>query len=250
MTFIRSLLFLVYLIVYTPLHAVFCFITFPFLNPHRRFWVAAAWTKITLWVASWLVGIRWKYEGWDHIEAAAASNKPIVLLSKHQSAWETLAFPATMPRPLCYVFKRELLYVPFFGWALGMLKMVHINRKDGANAFASVARQGKERMADGAWMIMFPEGTRTPVGAPNPRYKSGGARFAVDTGAWVLPIALNSGRLWPRNAFLKHPGLITVSVGPAISSAGKTSDQLNREVQTWIETEMRRIDADSYREPA
>jgi 1-acyl-sn-glycerol-3-phosphate acyltransferase len=155
-----------------------------------------------------------------------------------------------MPRPLCYVFKRELLYVPFFGWALGMLKMVHINRKDGANAFASVARQGKERMADGAWMIMFPEGTRTPVGAPNPRYKSGGARFAVDTGAWVLPIALNSGRLWPRNAFLKHPGLITVSVGPAISSAGKTSDQLNREVQTWIETEMRRIDADSYREPA
>jgi 1-acyl-sn-glycerol-3-phosphate acyltransferase len=174
----------------------------------------------------------------------------VVLLSKHQSAWETIAYVATMPRPLCYVFKRELLYVPFFGWALGLLKMVHINRKDGTNAFVSVARQGKERLADGSWIIMFPEGTRTRTGDPKPRYKSGGARLAVDTGAWVIPIAHNSGRVWPRNSFLKYPGLITLSVGPAIASAGKTGDQLNREVQAWIEAEMRRIDADSYRERA
>ena len=250
MTFIRSLLYLVFLIVWTPIYAVACFIVFPFMNPHRRFWMVSGWTKSAIWMARWLLGIRWQYQGWENIEEGVATNKQVVLLSKHQSAWETMAFVATMPRPLCYVFKRELLFVPFFGWALGMLKMVHINRKDGANAFASVARQGKERLADGAWVIMFPEGTRTRSGDPKPRYKSGGARFAVDTGAWVIPIAHNSGRVWPRNSFLKHPGLITLSVGPAISSAGKTSDELNREVEAWIETEMRRIDADSYREHA
>lgn len=136
------------------------------MNPHRRFWMVTGWTKSVIWMARWLLGIRWQYQGWEHIEEAAATNKQVVLLSKHQSAWETIAFVAIMPRPLCYVFKRELLYVPFFGWALGMLKMVHINRKDGTNAFASVVRQGKERMADGSWIIMFPEGTRTPAGAP------------------------------------------------------------------------------------
>lgn len=109
MTFIRSLLYLVFLIVWTPIYAVACFIVFPFMNPHRRFWMVSGWTKSAIWMARWLLGIRWQYQGWEHIEEAVATNKQVVLLSKHQSAWETMAFVATMPRPLCYVFKRELL---------------------------------------------------------------------------------------------------------------------------------------------
>ncbi|WP_313819332.1 lysophospholipid acyltransferase family protein, partial [Cupriavidus sp.] len=159
-------------------------------------------------------------------------------------------YVALMPKPLCFVFKRELLFVPFFGWALGMLKMVHINRKEGTRAFASAARQGRERLSEGAWIIMFPEGTRTRAGQENPRYKSGGARLAVETGAWVIPMAVNSGRVWPRNSFLKYPGLITISIGMPIPSANKTADVLNQEVEAWIEAEMRRIDPESYRRTA
>jgi 1-acyl-sn-glycerol-3-phosphate acyltransferase len=173
-------------------------------------------------------------------------NGPAVLLSKHQSAWETLAFPALMPRPLCYVFKRELLYVPFFGWALGLLKMVHIDRKEGKYAFESVIRQGKARMAEGAWVIMFPEGTRTPTGKQG-KYKTGGARFAIATGAPVVPIAHNAGRVWPRNSFLKYAGIVTVSIGKPIETTGLTPDEVNTRVEQWIEAEMRRIDPTAYR---
>ncbi len=173
MRFLRSLLLLIYLVVYTIPYAIACFIAFPFMRADRRYWMAAGWCSSTLAVVRWLNGIDYRIEGFENLP-----DGPAVLLSKHQSAWETLAFPALMPRPLCYVFKRELLYVPFFGWALGLLKMVHINRKDGKYAFESVIRQGKARMDEGAWVIMFPEGTRTPTGKQG-KYKTGGARFAV-----------------------------------------------------------------------
>lgn len=248
MTFIRSLLFALYLLLLTPPYACACFIVFPFLDAARRFRFVSGWNWLVLWAAQGICGIRWRIEGREHL--ADMLDKPVVLLSKHQSAWETIAYVALMPKPLCFVFKRELLYVPFFGWALGMLKMVHINRKEGTRAFASAARQGRERLAEGAWIIMFPEGTRTRAGAERPRYKSGGARLAVETGAWVIPMAVNSGRLWPRNSFLKYPGTITISIGAPISSANKTADVLNQEVEAWVEAEMRRIDAASYRRNA
>ncbi|MGA7817742.1 lysophospholipid acyltransferase family protein, partial [Caballeronia sp.] len=173
---------------------------------------------------------------------------PAVLLSKHQSAWETLAFPALMPKPLCYVFKRELLFVPFFGWTMGMLKMVHIDRRQGKDAFASVARQGRERMAEGAWVIMFPEGTRTPVGKQG-KYKSGGARFAVAAGAPVVPVAHNAGHVWPRKSFLKYAGIVTMSIGRPIDTTGLTADEVNARVERWIEEEMRLIDPAAYSVP-
>ncbi len=145
------------------------------------------------------------------------------------------------------LFKRELLYVPFFGWALGLLKMVHIDRKEGKYAFASVVKQGRKRMSEGAWVIMFPEGTRTQVGSQG-KYKTGGARFAIDAGAPVVPIAHNAGHVWPRNSFIKYAGTVTVSIGKPIASAGLTPDELNSRVEAWIETEMRRIDPDAYRD--
>ena len=240
MRFLRSLLLLIFLVVYTIPYAIACFIAFPFMRAERRYWMAAGWCSSTLAVVRRLNGIDYRIEGFENLP-----DGPAVLLSKHQSAWETVAFPALMPRPLCYVFKRELLYVPFFGWALGLLKMVHINRKDGKYAFESVIRQGKTRMDEGAWVIMFPEGTRTRTGTHG-KYKTGGARFAVATGAPVVPIAHNAGRVWPRNSFLKYAGIVTVSIGKPIDTKGLTPDEVNTRVETWIEAEMRRIDPTAY----
>ncbi|WP_153099416.1 lysophospholipid acyltransferase family protein [Paraburkholderia hayleyella] len=240
MRFLRSLLFLVYLIVFTVPYAIACFVAFPFLHADRRYWMAAGWCRTTLATVRWLNGIHYEIRGFENLP-----DGPAVLLPKHQSAWETLAFPALMPRPLCYVFKRELLYVPFFGWTLGMLKMVQINRKEGKHAFESVTRQGQARMAEGAWVIMFPEGTRTPTGTQG-KYKTGGARFAVATGALAVPIAHNAGRVWPRNSFMKYPGVVIVSIGKPIDPTGLTTEEVNQQVETWIEAEMRRIDPTAY----
>ncbi|HVE06350.1 MAG TPA: lysophospholipid acyltransferase family protein [Paraburkholderia sp.] len=240
MRFLRSLLLLVFFIVWTVPYATACFIAFPFMRADRRYWMAVGWCRVVVTVARYLAGIRYEVRGRENLP-----DGPAVLLSKHQSAWETVALPALMPRPLCYVFKRELLYVPFFGWALGMLKMVHIDRKEGKNAFASVTRQGKVRMAEGAWVIMFPEGTRTPTGKQG-KYKTGGARFAIATGAPVVPIAHNAGRVWPRNSFIKYPGIVTVSIGKPIDTSGLSPDEVNMRVETWIEAEMRRIDPAAY----
>src|SRR5262249_49498209 len=129
MRFIRSLLLLIFFAVFTIPYATACFFAFPFMRADKRYWMAVGWFRTTLTVVRWLNGLRYKIRG-----MANRPTGPAVLLSKHQSAWETLAFPALMPRPLCYVFKRELLYVPFFGWALGLLKMIHIDRKEGKNA--------------------------------------------------------------------------------------------------------------------
>jgi 1-acyl-sn-glycerol-3-phosphate acyltransferase len=244
MLLIRSTLLLLYFILYTVPYALACFIAFPFMNAHKRYWMAVGWCRSTVWAARWLCGIRYRIEGFENLP-----DGPAVLLPKHQSAWETVALPAIMPRPLCYVFKRELLFVPFFGWALGLLKMVHIDRRQGHNAFASVTRQGRERLADGSWVIMFPEGTRTPVGKQG-KYKTGGARFAVASGAPAVPIAHNAGHLWPRNSFFKFPGIVTVSIGKPIETVGLTADEVNTRVENWIEAEMRRIDPDAYRETA
>src|SRR5580698_3837033 len=241
MRFIRSLLLMVFFVVYTVPYACTCFLVFPFMRAEKRYWLAAYWCKSCIVVMQYLNDIRYQIEGMENLP-----DGPAVLLSKHQSAWETLAFPALMPRPLCYVFKRELLYVPFFGWALGLLKMVHIDRKEGKYAFESVIRQGKTRMNEGAWVIMFPEGTRTPTGKQG-KYKTGGARFAVATGAPVVPIAHNAGHVWPRNSFMKYPGIVTVSIGKPIDTTGLTPDEVNTRVETWIEAEMRRIDPTAYR---
>jgi len=166
-------------------------------------------------------------------------------LPKHQSTWETFAFPGLMPHPLCYVFKRELLYIPFFGWAMARLDMVHIDRSKRTEAWSRVAEQGKRFMAQGNWVIMFPEGTRGPRGGRGV-YKSGGTRLAVTTGTPVVPIAVTSARCWPRKSFVLTPGVIDVSVGKPIPAVGREPDELMREVETWIEAEMHRLDPQAY----
>jgi len=237
---LRSILFFIFLIVWTIPYAIACILSFPILSRVKRYWFAAGWCKVVIRVGSMLCGMRYRVIGWENLP-----DRPAILLSKHQSAWETVALPALMPRPLCFVFKRELLYVPFFGWALGLLSMIHINRSKGTDAFQSVVAQGRERLAEGSWIIMFPEGTRTKTGSRN-KYKSGGARLAATTGAPVVPIAHNAGRVWPRNSFKKYPGEVIVSIGPLIETEGRTAEAVNADVAEWIEREMIRIDPDAY----
>jgi 1-acyl-sn-glycerol-3-phosphate acyltransferase len=167
------------------------------------------------------------------------------LLVKHQSTYETFLMPVIMPHPLAYVFKKELLKVPFFGWAIGRLDMIHIDRSQRAQAFNKVVAQGRELLARGVWVIMFPEGTRIPRGQRG-TYKSGGTRLAVATGAPVIPIAVTSAKCWPRKALIKRAGVVDVSIGQPIETTGRDPEELMRQVEEWIESEMRRLDPEAY----
>jgi 1-acyl-sn-glycerol-3-phosphate acyltransferase len=153
-----------------------------------------------------------------------------------------------MQRQLTFVYKRELHWIPFFGWAMKSLHMINIDRRRGQDAFEQVVTQGGQHLREGWWIVIFPEGTRTPVGSTR-RYKTGGVRLAVRTGTPVVPIAVNSGECWPRKAFIKTPGEITVVIGKPIAPAGKTVDELAALVESWIETEMRRLAPHRYRRP-
>lgn len=209
----------------------------------RLYWMAARWLGWAISGARIIMGIRYRVSGMEHLPRGQTS--PAILLVKHQSTYETFLMPTIMPHPLAYVFKRELLYVPFFGWAMGRLDMIHIDRSQRAQAFTKVVAQGKELLAQGIWIIMFPEGTRIARGQQG-QYKSGGTRLAVATGAPVIPIAVTSAKCWPRKAFIKRPGVVDVSIGRPIDSVGRDPEALMREVEQWIESEMRRLDPEAY----
>ena len=240
----RSLIFVVWLVLTVIPWALVVLLVSVFLRGDPVYRLCVGWLQTAIWGARAICGVKARVHGMDHLP-----DGPLVLLPKHQSTWETFAFPCLMPRPLAYVFKRELLFIPFFGWAMARLDMIHIDRSKRAEAWAKVAEQGRQLMQHGHWVIMFPEGTRTPRGSQGP-YKSGGTRLAVATGVPVLPIAVTSGRCWPRKTFTLTPGVIDVSIGRPIPSAGREPDELMREVETWIETEMRRLDASAYATPA
>ena len=241
---LRSTLFLLWLIVTVVPWAVFSIIASIFVRGTPLYWFTTFWLRIAIWGARAICGVRHRIVGLDQLDKADRAG-PIILLPKHQSTWETFAFPTLMPHPLCYVFKRELIYIPFFGWAMARLDMVHIDRSKRAQAWNRVAEQGGRHMANGNWVIMFPEGTRIPRGQQG-QYKTGGTRLAIATGAAVLPIAVSSARCWPRKSFVLRPGVIDISIGPTIPSAGREPDEMMREVEGWIETEMRRLDPQAY----
>ncbi|MBC2770385.1 lysophospholipid acyltransferase family protein [Pusillimonas minor] len=236
---IRSALYMLFLIVTVIPYAFACLIWSP-LPLKWRYRLTMGWPRLAVWGARIIVGIRWEIKGAENFP-----DGPAIILSKHQSAWETLFLPAYLPRQACFVYKKELHRVPFFGWGLALLKMIPIDRAKGRDAFEQVVKVGKLRLQEGRWPVLFPEGTRVAPGKTG-RYKSGGAILATRTGAPVIPVALNAGECWPRNAFIKKPGLITVSIGPAIDSAGLDADMLNQKVQDWIESEMRVLNPERY----
>ena len=246
--YLRSAVFLLWLIVTVIPWSLVAVVASAFTRGAPLYWLCAGWLKVAILGAKWICGVHWRVQGMEHVPTAADGTASVILVPKHQSTWETFAFPALMPHPLAYVFKRELLYIPFFGWAIGRLDMVHINRGRGSDAWRKVVEQGTRIMAQGTWMIMFPEGTRTPRGSQG-EYKSGASRLAVTTKTPLVPIAVTSARCWPRKSFLLRPGTIDISIGRPIHPQGRRPDDLMREVEAWIESEMRRLDPEAYTTP-
>lgn len=231
---LRSCLFALIQLVVTPPFAVLALLTFP-LPALARYRVISLWARLMMLALRHVCGIRFRVRGGAQLPA-----RPCVVLSKHQSAWETFAFQVILP-PQVFVIKRELLWIPFFGWGLALCSPIAIDRRAGPRAVRQMLAQGKDRLARGFWVIVYPEGTRVAPGTRG-RYQTAGAAIAVNAGVPIVPVAHDAGRCWRRNAFLKHPGTVTVSIGAPIDTAGRKAEALTREVEDWIEAEMQRID--------
>jgi 1-acyl-sn-glycerol-3-phosphate acyltransferase len=244
MAFIRSALHLLWMVVTVVPWATAIVVASMWCGSQVLYRMAQTWLAWSMHGLRVLCGVQWRVIGMENLPSGQTS--PAILLVKHQSTLETFLMPALMPHPLAYVFKKELLQIPFFGWAIGRLDMIHIDRSQRAQAFAKVVEQGTRLLAKGTWIIMFPEGTRIPRGQKG-AYKSGGTRLAVATGAPVIPVAVSSGKVWPRRAFVKVPGVVDVSIGKPIISEGRDPDDLLHEVEDWIESEMHRLDPEAYK---
>jgi 1-acyl-sn-glycerol-3-phosphate acyltransferase len=217
----------------------------PFAGSTTLYWACVGWLRLAMWGCRHICGVRERVIGMENVPTAADARGAVLLAPKHQSTWEAFALPTLMPHPLAYVFKRELIYIPFFGWAMSRLDMIHIDRRRHVEAWHRVAAQGRRLFSQGVWVIMFPEGTRTPRGGQGV-YKSGAARLAVTAGVPIVPIAVASARCWPRRSFLVRPGVVDVSIGRPIPTVGRQPVEVMREVEDWIEAEMRRIDPEAY----
>lgn len=244
MPLIRSILHMAWMLITVIPWALALIILSVGVRRTPLWWFAVYWFRLVIWGTRVILGIQVRVTGLDHLPSGADS--PAILLSKHQSTLETLLLPTLMSHPLAFVFKRELLRIPFFGWSMARLDMIHIDRESRAAAMKHVIEQGKRLLGQGTWVIMFPEGTRTARGQKG-TYATAGTRLAVESGAPVIPIAVSSGKCWPRQGFIKYPGVVDVSIGPAMPSAGREPKALMREVEAWIEAEMQRIDPNAYR---
>ena len=230
---LRSTLYTLIQFVITPPYALIALATFP-LPPLSRYRIISGWAHLMLFLLRVICGVRYRVLGAEHIPRT-----PSIVLSKHQSAWETLAFQQIFP-PQVWVLKKELLHIPFFGWGLAMTSPIAIDRGSGKAALKQIVKQGKDRLQQGFWIVIFPEGTRIAPGEKG-KYGIGGAWLATHTDAPVVPVAHNAGEFWSKDAFVKLPGTITVSIGAPIDSTGMEPGELNTRVETWIETEMARI---------
>jgi len=231
--FLRSSLFALFQAVITIVFAIIALLCFPLPAP-ARYRIITIWSRLMLAGAERICGIRYRVLGAENLPPP-----PFIVLSKHQSAWETLVFQVIFP-PQVWVVKREVLWIPFFGWGLALLSPIAIDRRAGSRALNKLLEQGQERLARRYCIVIFPEGTRVAPGHRG-KYRPGGAWLAVKTGTPVLPVAHNAGELWPKNAFIKRPGLVTVSIGAPIDARQFTPVALNGKVEDWIENEVRRI---------
>lgn len=243
MAWVRSVLHLLWMAITVIPWAVVLLLVSMMAPRTTVWWVAVSWFRVVMWGTRVILGVRMEVQGMNNLPLGQAS--AAVLLSKHQSTLETLWLPTLMTHPLAFVFKRELLKIPFFGWSMARLDMIHIDRESRAAAMKHVIEQGCRLLSHGTWVIMFPEGTRMPRGAVG-TYQTAGTRLAVESGAPVVPIAVATGRCWPKEGFVKHPGVVRVSIGPLMPSHGRDPKALMREAQAWIEAEMRRIDPEAY----
>ena len=238
MVALRSLLFnvvmLVSVAIYAPLMLPTALLPYPL-----RYRLISQWARWQVSLLKILCGLDYRVEGREHLPAGAA-----IIMSKHQSAWETIVFQQIFPAQT-WVLKRELLWIPLFGWALALMRPIAIDRGAGRKAVEQVIEQGRERLQSGIWVVVFPEGTRVAPGHKR-RYAMGGAILAAETGYPVVPVAHNAGSFWLRRGFLKKPGTVRVAIGPAIDPRGKKAEEIIRQVEEWIENKMVELENESW----
>ena len=203
--------------------------------------LASTYAGLVVKWAELACGISYEVQGWENVP-----DFPVVIMAKHQSAWETVFMEARFP-PQCWIVKRELLWLPFVGWGLMAIRAIAIDRSSGTTAREQIIEQGRRRLGQGMWISIFPEGTRIAPGKRG-RYGIGGALLATRTATPILPIAHNAGEFWPRYAFRKRPGRVKVVIGPLIATQGRDAISVNNEVEAWIEGQMRRISPERYAE--
>lgn len=230
MLLVRSSLFFLGQVMTAPIFTLIALLALP-LNPVTRNVLISGWARSMIWWLRLTCGIRHEVTGLDNLPES-----PSIILSKHQSAWETLAFQAIFPTQV-YVLKRELLWIPIFGWGLAMSSPIAIDRSAGREALKKLVANGAARLKNGLWVVIFPEGTRMAPGEKG-RYQIGGAWLATHTSTQVVPVAHDAGRYWAKNSFIKKPGTIQIHIGKPIQTAGLKADALNQQVEQWIEAEM------------
>jgi 1-acyl-sn-glycerol-3-phosphate acyltransferase len=233
--FVRSLIFSIIMNTSVFFYSFFCIITFIFPVSYRCKFIAG-FTDYLLWVLKIVCQINYKIEGLENIP----KDRNGIILSKHQSTWETFFLPTIFPQTNI-ILKKELLWVPFFGWGLATIEPIAINRNQKSSAMEQILKQGKESLDKGRWVLVFPEGTRIAPGAIG-NYRPGGARLATHTGYPVIPVAHDAGRYWPRRGFIKIPGTVHIVIGPLIETKHRKADEVLMEAKNWIEMTIQRID--------
>jgi 1-acyl-sn-glycerol-3-phosphate acyltransferase len=234
MQFFGSLIYTGFLFLWTFFYAIFFVIACSFLPFRHRFRLARLWGVVLLRMLKWCCRLDYKIEGGENIP----SDNHIALW-KHSSSWETIAMAVVFPRQV-WVLKRELLWIPVVGWGIRQLHAIAINRKSGHSAVGQVVEQGKQRIAEGDWVMIFPEGTRMLPGQTR-RYGVSGTLLAAETGRFIVPVAHNAGDFWPRRGLMKKSGTVRVVIGRPIEARGRDVREINREAQEWIEATVARL---------
>jgi 1-acyl-sn-glycerol-3-phosphate acyltransferase len=234
MLFLRSSLFFIGQLITAPVFTLIALLAWP-VHPILRNQLISGWARSMIWWLRVTCNVRHEISGMENIP-----DKPCIILAKHQSTWETFAFQAIFPTQV-YVLKRELLWIPIFGWGLAMTSPIAINRASGREALKQLVSKGQARLAQGLWVVIFPEGTRMRPHQQG-KYHIGGAWLACQTKTPVLPVAHNAGHCWPKG-FIKQAGVIKLHIGPAIATADLKADALNLKVEQWIEAQMQVINA-------
>jgi 1-acyl-sn-glycerol-3-phosphate acyltransferase len=236
MQYVRSLAFTTFLFAWTLLYAVFFVIVAPFVDLRRRNALGRLWSRAIMGMLRATCGLGYRVSGREHIPPGAH-----VALWKHSSAWETLAMVDILP-PQVWVLKRELLWIPIVGWGVRLMHSIAIDRKSGHTAVQQVVAQGRERLAEGLWVMLFPEGTRMPAGETR-RWGVSGTLLAREAGCLIVPVAHDAGYYWARRGLLKKPGTIDVRIGPRIDPAGRDPREVNEQAQAWVEDAIRAMRA-------
>jgi len=235
---IRSTLYLAFMWLTVPFATSLFLLAYPIPYKYRSKLISS-WSSATLYVLKFICGLNFEVTGKENIP-----DKPCIIFCKHQSTWETMALQMFFT-PQVWILKRELLWVPFFGWTLASMKSIAIDRSSGKKALRIIAEEGTQRLKEGNWVVIFPEGTRKRPG-DKPDYKIGGAMLASKSGFDVLPIAHNAGEFWPKGQYVKKAGTIKMVIGPAIKSSELKTKEIHNAAEEWIESTMERIYEKKY----